>query len=1117
MQFSLYRAQRFDAQASSRTRIALPKKSAKDQRTKTHRSHCKDPTKELLCTKINSTFERTPILKEEIEAVVRIFAILFLVLSISLNPPQAGNAENIEKSGAENTVHIDRWLLLGPIESAAPAFSSEDQEKGRSSKKDLPPILDTRSLEPAEGKSHKLLFGKTYSWRTAEADTSGIAIEDSLNLPATAFLGAYIEVPRWSKVSFEIRSTANFRVYLDGAKIAEKKSPSYSGSETADAKLERGKHTMILETTRDRSDSSRSWLVDVRVRSAKPDNPAPTISLSSVRPLALRDILDIASIQRGIALSPDGSLVAFSVSSRSPGATSPEERIEIRSTRDGKSLLIVSGQKGLGNIVWAPLGKRLSYLVRTEDGTGSIKVMDLERGSLESIVDRIENLESFRWAPDGSFVIFSAVEKRETEKKAIRRLAKIEDRWGNAEDRSYLYIASFPGGFVRRITAGPHPSSIADIHPDCKRALVTRTYEDLSQRPYSTTEVYSLNLVTGDTELLWKGGWLNEVSYSPDGSKLLFRAGPTAFGEIGANVPQGSIPNDYDGQLYIFDPSSKVATPITRDFDPAVSQARWASYDRAIYIVTEDRAFSRLYRFDPEKNRFKRIDTCFEVSNNYDFASLKPIAAFVASGAVDPPKLYIVDLSSGKCRMIYDPNHGAFDNVRQGDVVPWSFVSSRGKTIDGHYYLPPDFDPKGKYPCIVYYYGGTSPTDRSYGGRYPKNLWAAHGYVVYVLQPSGATGYGQAFSASHVNDWGEIAGEEIIEGTKRFVEEHPFVDGSRLGCIGASYGGFMTQYILTKTDIFAAAVSHAGISFIGSYWGEGYWGYAYNAVAAAGSFPWNRRDIYVDRSPLFNADRIVTPLLLTHGTVDTNVPPGESEQMFTALKLLGKPVEYLRIEGQNHAVLDRDKRLVWSNSIIAWFDRYLKNEPDWWYDLYPEARPDSLYSAEKESPKSTRTRPPDIPPTIVEKSDGSRVVLGKVTREDISSAIAGWDAEYFEYKPDENILGELSGRLDGVSFVVIFGTWCSDSRQEVPRFWRIMDAIGYPIENIEHFAVESSRSLADRFLTETLLQWSRKMREYYDVRAVETIIVYRNGVEIGRIVEAPNLSIEKDLLAILEK
>ena len=255
--------------------------------------------------------------------------------------------------------------------------------------------------------------------------------------------------------------------------------------------------------------------------------------------------------------------------------------------------------------------------------------------------------------------------------------------------------------------------------------------------------------------------------------------------------------------------------------------------------------------------------------------------------------------------------------------------------LDGFVYYPPDFDPGKKYPVIVYYYGGTSPVTRDFGGRYPKNIWAGQDYIVYVPNPSGATGYGQEFAARHVNDWGILTAGEVIEGTKAFLAAHPFADPERVGCIGASYGGFLTEYIITQTDIFAAAVSHAGISDISSYWGEGLWGYAYGARALANAFPWQDRELYVEQSPLFHADKITTPLLLVHGDSDTNVPMGESDQLFTALKMLGSEVEYVQIQGQDHHILDHEQRIVWNDTILAFFAKYLKDRPDWWDEMYP--------------------------------------------------------------------------------------------------------------------------------------------------------------------------------------
>jgi len=455
--------------------------------------------------------------------------------------------------------------------------------------------------------------------------------------------------------------------------------------------------------------------------------------------------------------------------------------------------------------------------------------------------------------------------------------------------------------------------------------------------------------------------------------------------------------------------------------------------------------------------------------------------------------------------MLLDPTVERFRYIELGKVEPWSFTASSGKMIVGRVHYPPDFDPARKWPCVVNYYGGTSTIDRSFGTRYPKDLWTANGYVVYVLQPSGATGFGQAFSAFHVNDWGKIVSGEIIEGVQAFLKAHPFVDPKRVGCIGASFGGFMTELLVTKTDIFAAAVSHAGISSISSYWGEGYWGYEYNAVSAAESFPWNRPDIYIEQSPLFAADKVKTPLLLLHGAADTNVPPGESDQMYAALKLLGKEVEYIRVADQNHFVLDYKKRIMWSDAIVAWFDRWLKDEPEWWNDMYP-------------SPEGKKAmKPAEIGVHRVELERYGVTLLGNVTKADVDAALPDWFGEMLGYAPDPVVVSELANDILDLRFTIVLGTWCSDSVREIPRLWRIFEEAGYPADTVGLFAVGSSRFTKEMPIPGDVLEWSNKVKAYYGIELVPTIIVTRDGKELGRIVETPKDTLEKDLLAIVKK
>ena len=133
------------------------------------------------------------------------------------------------------------------------------------------------------------------------------------------------------------------------------------------------------------------------------------------------------------------------------------------------------------------------------------------------------------------------------------------------------------------------------------------------------------------------------------------------------------------------------------------------------------------------------------------------------------------------------------DKIELGKTAPWNFTASDGTVITGKMCLSPDFDPNKKYPLIVYYYGGTTPTTRGIGIPYCAQLFASRDYIVYVIQPSGTIAFGQEFSAHHVNAWRKRTTNDIIEGTKLFCKAHSFVNTKQIGCIGASYGGFMTQ------------------------------------------------------------------------------------------------------------------------------------------------------------------------------------------------------------------------------------------------------------------------------------------------------------------------------------
>ena len=417
---------------------------------------------------------------------------------------------------------------------------------------------------------------------------------------------------------------------------------------------------------------------------------------------------------------------------------------------------------------------------------------------------------------------------------------------------------------------------------------------------------------------------------------MLLSGSPEAFDGIGKNVRKGQTPSMTDIQLYLMDLGTRKIKPLTRDFDPCVASSEWSLADGQIYLTAENRDRIDLFRLDPKNGRIRQIDTPEDLVKGFSLAAAAPVMAWYGQGASNSDRLYLMDTKKGSSSLREDLSAKILKDVRLGECRPWNFKNSKGETVYGRFYLPPDFDPSKKYPMIVNYYGGCSPTSRNFESRYPHHAYAALGYVVYVVAlPSGATGNGQEWSARHVNTAGDGPAQDIIEGTEKFCQEHPFVNPDKIGCIGASYGGFMSQYIPTLTDRFACAISHAGISDHTSYWGFGYWGYSYSETSMANSYPWSDRDLYVDHSPLYLADRINTPILLIHGDADTNVPFNESIQLFTALKLLGKETALVAVKDQNHHILDYAKRLEWQNTIWAWFAKWLQDDPSWWDALYP--------------------------------------------------------------------------------------------------------------------------------------------------------------------------------------
>ena len=656
-----------------------------------------------------------------------------------------------------------------------------------------------------------------------------------------------------------------------------------------------------------------------------------TFNNTDKRRINIKDILEGKRVNSA-SISPSGRFVLLSLRETQPGGNG-RNYTEIYDAKQKRTILSEPGDRTQLN--WMPKSDLL-YYVADENEERTLYTLDPLTAEIKIIAEGLPK-ENFHMAPDEQSLFFSSKKSITLSNPGgLKRLIGIDDRQSSYRDRYYLYRHFFDTGLTQQLTFGRKTASLNDVTNDMKYLLFSTSEEDLSERPFRKSSLYRLDMETMEVDTIWKDeAFAYSAQFSPDGKQLLIHGAPEAFGGIGLNIKQGQIANSYDTQSFIMDLSTKRVDPVTRNFDPTISAQEWNPQDNYIYYRAEEGDRVNMHRYDPQRKKFDKLPLKEDVIRSFNIAENAAWATYTGVSTSNSNRSYLLNLKTMESILISDPYAERLNKLELGEVKDWQFTSSSGDVIEGRYYLPPHFDPQKKYPLIVYYYGGTSPTARTFESTYPLHVYAAQDYVVYTLQPSGTTGYGQEFSARHVNAWGDRTAEEIIEGTKAFVASHPFVDGTKIGNIGASYGGFMTQYLITRTDLFSASVSHAGISNITSYWGEGYWGYSYSSGASAGSYPWNNPDLYVKQSPLFHADKIKTPLLLLHGTADTNVPIGESIQMYNALKLLGKEVEFIQVEGENHAIYDYDKRIAWNNAIYAWFAKWLKKDPRWWDSMFP--------------------------------------------------------------------------------------------------------------------------------------------------------------------------------------
>lgn len=826
-------------------------------------------------------------------------------------------------SASAETIEVKTLKYAGPYAVAQPWMADSVNIKGEAF--DLKQLLDSPLSFTLLNK------GKEVTAAQLLADK-----QDALHLASFC-----VSNTQRTKATIAVEGLEQYRLFVDGEQVEV-------NGDKAETILTPSQHTVVIKYLTRKNASSDKKSIKLTVTAA---NGAP-LSVGDAAAKRAYNIYDVicAPNYPSVSISPNGKFIVV----RKTWVDRKGNNHSISELRNYQTNRVMATFEE--SVKWMPASNKLYFTQKASDS--SIAGEEKQDGTLQLITINPLTMERevlashlpegwFQFTPDEKTLIYTLTTEGRKKDPQVYDVKEPEDRQPGWRERSNLAKYDLASGILQPLTFGYHNIYLMDISADSRYLLIGKEEERLTKRPTTLTSFYRLDLgsmnassaTTPKVEtLIEKGEFLNSAQFSPDGKSILVSASPEAFNGIGKNVEEGQTPSMIDTQLYLMTLSDKKVRPLTRDFNPNVLSMEWSKVDGNIYFTAEDKDCVHLFLLNPKSGKFTLLKTPEEYIKSFSLASSAAEMAFSGQSASNADRLYKMNTKALKSQLVDDLSARELKDVELGECKAWNFVNSRGDTLCCRYYLPPHFDAAKKYPMIVNYYGGCSPTSRMFQSRYPHHVYAAMGYVVLVVNPSGATGFGQKFSARHVDTAGEGVAEDIISSTQAFCDEHAFVKRKKIGCIGASYGGFMTQYLQTKTDLFAAAISHAGISDHTSYWGEGYWGYSYSEVSMANEYPWTNKHLFVDQSPLYNADKIHTPLLFVHGTADNNVPVGESIQLYTALKLLGRPTAMVLVDGQDHHIIDYEKRLKWQNTIFAWFAKWLQDDASWWTEMYGDEK-----------------------------------------------------------------------------------------------------------------------------------------------------------------------------------
>lgn len=645
-------------------------------------------------------------------------------------------------------------------------------------------------------------------------------------------------------------------------------------------------------------------------------------------------------------ISPDGKLAIFCLRRADKETEKVHSNLWLVPTSGRAARQFTYGSQSDTHPRFSPDGSRIAFLSnRDDEKQPQIYLIPLKGGEARSITDLKGTIKSFEWSPDGTKLLLQFRKKdaeeiiREADEKkkelgiVYRQITRVffkEDEVGFLpKSRWHALCVDVKSEKIQQFTEDDAYDTL-DLHwsPDGSQIAFCSNHKKDPDLDPDAIDLYVFSVKDGTTRRIKTPvGPKGNPTFSPDGSLIAYY-GHKGKGQSWKETRLWVIPASGDGE----------ALNLTKDYDFDVSSWTindmgdlpqvapiWSNDGKRIYFQVAHHG-STVLKSVSLKGEVADVISDEGVVGKFTFDSKQQRLLYFHANMQDTGQVYLRELATNRSRVLTHTNKDLLNELDLGKMEEVWFKGAGGNDLQGWILTPPGFDPAKKYPSILEIHGGPLI---QYGNFFMHEFYylAAQGYVVYFCNPRGGQGYGEQHAKAIHNNWGTVDYEDVMAWAD-YVEKKPYIDSSRMGVTGGSYGGYMTNWIIGHTNRFSAAVTQRSVSNLISMYGSSDFNWAFQEEFG-GLPPWEDLENYWRQSPMKYIGSVTTPTLVIHSEQDLRCAIEQDEQVFVALKRLGVDTEMIRFPDEPHGLSRNgrtDRRVARLENICRWFDRYLKKD-----------------------------------------------------------------------------------------------------------------------------------------------------------------------------------------------